>query len=75
VFPNPGQSHISIVSPFSNHENLEIRIVDGMGATVLVKNDVSRTELLNVDFLPAGMYIIFISVPGNKKLYYKWIKS
>lgn len=74
VFPNPGQSLIFIETSFPNSGNVEIRIIDEVGVTHLNQKGLASKVVLDVGFLPPGIYTVYVSEPGNKSHYRKWMK-
>lgn len=59
VFPNPSFGQLNII--FSDHQQYEIRLFNGIGQRVGRYRDVRERASLSVDYLPSGLYWVFIS--------------
>ena len=74
IFPNPTNNFITIQNKKNLTENFEYKIVDLAGR--IVKCDNSKfNELINIESLESGNYIIQIETENGKKLTEKLIKN
>ncbi|RZJ30793.1 MAG: T9SS type A sorting domain-containing protein [Flavobacterium sp.] len=70
VFPNPGNSQITISSP----KNIDsISIVNSLGQTVSRQNGFSQTLSLDTSALASGLYLLEIRT-GQNVSFTKWLK-
>jgi hypothetical protein len=72
LYPNPSNNAITIQNNANTSENIEYKIIDGSGK--IWKCGKSKfNELLNIDFLCSGNYIIKIDTENGKSLVKKLI--
>lgn len=74
LYPNPSNNSITIQNNANTSENIEYKIIDSAGRIWKCGNSKSN-ELLNIDFLSSGNYIIKIDIENGKSLVEKLIKN
>jgi uncharacterized delta-60 repeat protein len=81
VYPNPAQDEVLLQYTLANDETLTIRIYDLLGRVVqsVITNETEQagtyTEMLNLEALAAGCYIINLSNNSSQNLSIKLIKQ
>ncbi len=68
IFPNPTQQQLNIITP--NSRQVELRMVDLMGRTVMTKTFGGDQTMLNIHQLPAGVYYLWLNIDGKQ-----WIEK
>lgn len=74
VFPNPGSERI-IVRTKKMHPRTSVSILDAVGVAVSTASVSGVETVVDVAALPAGLYIIQLSAPGQNPARIKWIKQ
>jgi len=72
IFPNPAKDKITILS--QAEQNRYLHIYNLFGETVLQKKLISNNEIINISYLPKGLYIIKIKI-SNETYLRKLIKE
>jgi hypothetical protein len=72
LYPNPSNSAITIQNNSNTSENIEYKIIDSSGKIWKYGNS-KFNQLLNIDFLSSGTYIIKIETENGKSLVEKLI--
>lgn len=58
IYPNPTKDFITIENKDQSRSNLQIKILDVFGKEIFEKLMTQNIEMINVSFLPSGMYLI-----------------
>lgn len=74
VYPNPSNNFITIQNKDNTVENIDYKIIDFTGK-ILKSGNSKFNELLKIDYLTSGNYIIQIETENGKKLIKKLIKN
>jgi hypothetical protein len=74
LYPNPSNNTITIQNKANTTEDLKYKIIDNSGRIWNCGNS-KFNELLNIDFLSSGTYIIKIETENGKSLVEKLIKN
>ncbi|MEO0037264.1 MAG: hypothetical protein RIQ59_475 [Bacteroidota bacterium] len=74
LYPNPSNNTITIQNKANTTEDLKYKIIDSSGRIWNCGNS-KFNELLNIDFLSSGNYIIKIETENGKSLVVKLIKN
>lgn len=79
LYPNPVKDHLQIKLLSGNEKNVLIEVMDALGNTILTQNNQFRKDkseiYLDVADLAAGIYMVKISVAGNRAQRLKVIKN
>lgn len=57
IYPNPTSNDVTIVLPNENAEQLEFKLFNINGEVVLQRSNVLNLEKINIEHLPAGIYV------------------
>jgi hypothetical protein len=65
VYPNPANSHVTFINPFSNDETLRVYSLQGK---LIFSDQVSGNSvyMLNLSDLPVGMYVVEMGTLRSK---------
>ncbi len=75
VYPNPPNTYIRIKNVREDQINYEMTLINELGK-VISKINLMNEAMIDIENLPAGMYIIYISYDNNKKIeMHKLVKS
>ena len=71
IYPNPAHTTITVTG--SNITN--ITLTNTIGQTLLTQQATSRTTVLNISFLPAGIYLLAVTNNEGEKTVSKIVKE
>ena len=74
IYPNPASENITIQNPENQTEKINYKIIDFTGK-ILKSGNSKFNELIKIDYLTSGNYIIQIETENGKKLIEKLIKN
>ncbi len=76
IFPNPAQENITLNFPGLSESPAQITIVNASGQVVIVTNDLNLSEklILDIKYLPAGIYSVLITDNNNIISSQKFVK-
>jgi len=72
IYPNPSSGLINLELE-QDAKNVEIRIINLQGQTVLFKKDISHQRQLDLGYLPGGIYLVQLLIDHKTKYYQKII--
>jgi len=72
VWPNPAKSSVQIFAPTHFTENFTVTLTDINGKN-LINNKLTNTNVLNIEDLKSGIYLISIFSATNQRLYHQKI--
>ena len=65
VFPNPAQTQFTV----TNTENATIQLFNMLGQEILQVNSTEENTVINVDFLPQGIYVLKVLKDNNPSVH------
>jgi hypothetical protein len=78
VFPNPAQQTVCFESDYQSPGKLQYELIDVAGKTIIGKELNSVTgkikETINVSDLPAGVYLLKVTMTHNKEIFTQTLK-
>ena len=78
IQPNPVKEETTISFSLATTSDVQIILVNLIGETVLKKNFFNQTgefnELLNLENLPEGVYLLSVDIGKNQKVFRKIVK-